>query len=187
MKKIIYIVTAILIIIVVLKLDSKIDLSDVDKSDVPTVFVGDTQSDFYQTNPEYMEGRINDFSYIGKDGFLELYSVGKIAYDSKSKCYNAMFLINRSSVDIDSTFSMTIDMKYKDEYLFKNAHFIYDIDKYDTLPSMSNTIIYVEVTPEEFENIGNDSFSKEYTTIIKDFQYEKDIKWNPKHLNNNYK
>ncbi len=178
MKKTIYFTTAILIIIIVFNVGNGIDLNGIDKSDQPTVLVGNI--DFI--SPGYVKKMWKEISFVGKEGCLEIYPFGSIGDNMHKKYYAVMVLINRSGVDIDSNFSMTVDMKYKDRYLFRNAKFEYDVNEYPKLPSGSSVLLNIEVKSDEYKNLRDLGFSNKYKTTIRDFKYKKDVKWNSKFL-----
>ncbi len=92
--------------------------------------------------------------------------------------YMGFLISNYSGIDIDSSFEMSVDVKYKDEIIIKDAKYIDMVTKESHILNNNEKIILIKTTKDIYDKFKNISpFSKNLYTRINYFKYKKDIKW----------
>ncbi len=110
------------------------------------------------------------------DGYFELkyMSIGCI----EDQYYISFFIENNSNKAINSTFKMTLDILYKDEYIIKDKLYIYNILEQQKIKPFDIQMIDIKITKEQFEKYKNiDPLSDDVTAKIINIESDEDIKW----------
>ncbi len=102
---------------------------------------------------------------------------GPTKYDGEGY-YTGFLVSNYSGSDIDSSFEISIDVKYKDEIIIKDAKYIDIGTEKNPILNNDQRIIVIKTTEDVYKRFKSiRSLSKNLYTRINYFKYKDDVKW----------
>ncbi len=141
----------------------------------------------YLSNQSSFEGNYNIFNF-NSSGKIEA-SYGGLNYlknienstdgPFEDGYYIYVLIENNSEKNINYDFEIEIDFKYKDDYLLKNAKYVYSISRESSIKTGERSVILFKTTKNIYDKYKDiNPFSKDFLIRINDVKYKEDIKWN---------